>query len=150
VSDVSPAVMDGADAVMLSAESAAGKYPVEAVNMQQRIIRLVDAQWVVRNVSDQASEVTRQRAIRWSSDSFQLTSYLCISSLFFHCVYLKSQVEGDRSFREAVARHSDEMGRTFTTTDAITDAARKVAKQVVVCCFYMYPSREGSSRQRSS
>ncbi|HVF37650.1 MAG TPA: pyruvate kinase, partial [Sphingomicrobium sp.] len=43
VSDVANAIYEGADAVMLSAESAAGAYPVEAVEMMDKIGRSVEA-----------------------------------------------------------------------------------------------------------
>lgn len=51
-SDVATAIYDGADAVMLSAESASGKYPVEAVSMMSRIIQQVEADPLYRQVID--------------------------------------------------------------------------------------------------
>mmetsp|Transcript_13840 Transcript_13840/g.39880 ORF Transcript_13840/g.39880 Transcript_13840/m.39880 type:complete len:587 (-) Transcript_13840:162-1922(-) len=51
-SDVATAIYDGADAIMLSAESAAGMYPEESVAMQQRIINRVESDPHYRNYLD--------------------------------------------------------------------------------------------------
>ena len=53
-SDVATAVYDGADAVMLSAESAAGQFPVEFVEIMDRIIQEVEKDPYSRVVLDAA------------------------------------------------------------------------------------------------
>ncbi|CAG9274401.1 Pyruvate kinase [Paraburkholderia unamae] len=49
-SDVATAIYDGADAVMLSAESASGQYPVEAVRTMDRIIARTESDPYYREV----------------------------------------------------------------------------------------------------
>jgi pyruvate kinase len=57
-SDCATAIFDSADAVMLSAESAAGKYPVESVTMQQLIINKVETDDTYRDNLDRFAEDT--------------------------------------------------------------------------------------------
>ncbi len=52
VSDVATAVYDGADAVMLSAESATGAHPTEAVAMMNRIVEQVEHDPLYRKIMD--------------------------------------------------------------------------------------------------
>ena len=51
-SDVATAVYDGADAVMLSAETASGEFPVEAVAMMDRIVERVERDPSYRPIMD--------------------------------------------------------------------------------------------------
>lgn len=61
VSDVSLAIDQGSDAVMLSGESANGSYPVESVDMQARIAREVEKHFNYETSSHQAFETSNKK-----------------------------------------------------------------------------------------
>ena len=84
VSDVATAIFEGADAVMLSAESAAGKYPVEAVTTMNRIAEEVEGDPLYRNILDAqraVPEATGADAIadaaRHIADTLDLAAVIC-------------------------------------------------------------------------
>lgn len=60
VSDVATAIYEGADAVMLSAESAAGRYPVEAVSTMDNVAQSVESDPTYREVIEASRKANRQ------------------------------------------------------------------------------------------
>lgn len=67
-SDVATAVYEGVDAIMLSAESASGQYPVEAVAMMDRIVRRT------QNDPSYHAGLSAQRLILQSTSADAITS----------------------------------------------------------------------------
>ena len=60
VSDVATAIYDGADAVMLSAESAAGQYPIEAVQMMDNVARNVEGDSLYEKSIEAGPKIRRE------------------------------------------------------------------------------------------
>ncbi|MBT9288866.1 pyruvate kinase [Prosthecodimorpha staleyi] len=82
VSDVSIAVFEGADAIMLSAESAAGKYPVEAVAMMDAIAREVEKDPTYRGIiAAQRSEPEATGADAIAAAARQIAETLNLSAI---------------------------------------------------------------------
>ena len=76
VSDVATAIYDGADAVMLSAESAAGAWPVEAVRMMDKIACEAEADplWFARvHFTETATSATTADAMASASGAIART-----------------------------------------------------------------------------
>ncbi len=60
VSDVAAAIYEGADAVMLSAESAAGRYPIEAVATMDNVAQSVETDPTYREVIEASRKAVRK------------------------------------------------------------------------------------------
>lgn len=62
-SDVATAIYDGTDCVMLSAETAAGAYPVKAVEMMDRIAQSVEKDTLYRRIMDADHPETEEMSV---------------------------------------------------------------------------------------
>lgn len=98
VSDVSIAVFEGADAIMLSAESAAGAYPVEAVAMMDRIATKVETDPTYSGIINaQRSEPEATGADAISFAAREIAETLKLSAIV---TYTASGTTGLRAARE--------------------------------------------------
>ena len=98
VSDVSIAVFEGADAIMLSAESAAGSYPVQAVATMNKIAIAVEQDVLYRGIiRAQATEPEATAADAISAATRQVAETLDLAAIV---TYTSSGSTGIRASRE--------------------------------------------------
>jgi pyruvate kinase len=98
VSDVSIAVFEGADAVMLSAESASGQYPVEAVAMMNKVAVAVEGDPNYRGIiRAQAAEPEATAADAISAATRQVAETLDLAAIV---TYTSSGSTAIRAARE--------------------------------------------------
>jgi pyruvate kinase len=102
VSDVSIAVFEGADAIMLSAESASGQYPVEAVSMMNKVAMAVETDVNYRAIiRAQATEPEATAADAISAATRQVAETLDLAAIV---TYTASGSTGIRAARERPAK----------------------------------------------
>ena len=73
-SDVANAIIDGTDAIMLSGETAAGKYPVEAVNTMVRIASYIETRGLRHSGETIQHDVVKASSVRTVANA---VSYAC-------------------------------------------------------------------------
>mmetsp|Transcript_60566 Transcript_60566/g.118742 ORF Transcript_60566/g.118742 Transcript_60566/m.118742 type:complete len:514 (+) Transcript_60566:50-1591(+) len=90
VSDVTNAVLDGADAVMLSGESANGKFPVESVAMMNKIIAKTE-EWMptIANLDAMVDQAESKE------DATAASAVFTSEKLGAGCIVLNGDVTGD-------------------------------------------------------
>jgi pyruvate kinase len=130
VSDVTNAIIDGADAVMLSGETAMGRYPVEAVAMMDRVAReteayLVDnpARWDWARVSDvnPVQEAIGQAAFQLCAD-LDAAAIVAFSATGGTALYLSKSRPGAVIVAFTASKEAFRRMRMFWGVEPVLDA----------------------------
>ncbi len=118
VSDVAQAVFEGADAIMLSAESAVGKYPIEAVAMMDRIAQEVEGDPVYRSI------ITAQR---WDPEPTAADAIAIAARDMGETLAIKAIVAWTSSGATAFRIARERVGPPIIALTPYVDTARRLA-----------------------
>ncbi len=129
VSDVATAVLLGADCVMLSDETASGKYPLKAVAMMKKIIRYSETHAPLKVLyDDQSQEHTKQSAISEAIINLAHT---------VHAVAIVAETKSGATALQIAAR------RPGIPIIAVTSEARVAQQLTIVYGMKSYVRRDG-------
>lgn len=140
VSDVATAIYEGADAIMLSAESAAGSYPVQAVTMMNSVAEEVEGDETYRTIIDASRKIKRDTvadAIVHAARELAETANVAAICCFTHSGTTASLVSRERPsvpiialtpFAETARRLSLSWGMTCATTGTVERFKMAVVK----------------------
>ncbi|MEJ5239885.1 MAG: pyruvate kinase [Anaerolineales bacterium] len=96
-SDVANAIFDGTDAVMLSAETASGEYPVQAVEMMARIVQEAEAHFVewgleqAQTLLEESDAASIARAVKALAEDRDVAA-VAVFTMQGHTAWLMSKV----------------------------------------------------------
>lgn len=156
VSDVATAVFEGADAIMLSAESAAGEHPVEAVATMNRIAEAIEQDRVFPTIiqaqrpdPESTGADTITSAARQIAEALGLATIVC---------YTSSGSTGIRASRERpgvpiialspVRRTARRLALIWGLHCVVTDDARDIDEMVNRACAIAYNEGFATPGQR--
>lgn len=148
ISDVANAVFDGTSAIMLSGETAAGKYPVQAVEVMARIAfdaeqnihyrkRFLNYSFKIKNTVDAISHATCGMAIDVDAKAITVCSLSGMTarmvSRFRPDAPLIGLTADERTWRELSLSWGviPVLCETFTSTDALFETAVKLTKETL-------------------